>query len=99
MAGPARPSDTVGVNGDPIDAYLSDLKAGRRLAANTLSSYARDLVLLGDFAEARDLRVSRLDRRDLEAFVRDLMGSGLAPRSVARVVACVRGFYRFLLAD
>ena len=94
-----RPSDRVGVSGNPVDAYLSDLKAGRRLAANTLSSYARDLVLLGDFAEARDVRVDRLDRRDLEAFVRELMGSGLAPRSVARIVACVRGFYRFLLAD
>ena len=27
------------------------------------------------------------------------MASGLAPRSVARTVACVRGFYRFLLID
>ena len=99
VAVPAGPSDRSGVRGDPIDAYLSDLKAGRRLAANTLTSYARDLVLLGDFAEARDVGVDRLDRGDLEAFVRDLMGSGLAPRSVARVVACVRGFYRFLLAD
>ena len=36
-----------------------------------------------------------LQRQDLEAFVRQLMSSGLAPRSVARAVACVRGFYRF----
>ena len=27
------------------------------------------------------------------------MASGLAPRSVARIVACVRGFYRFLQID
>ena len=82
-----------------VDAYLSDLKAGRRLAANTVSSYSRDLVLLGDFADAREISVAGLDRRDLEAFVRELMASGLAPRSVARIVACVRGFYRFLLID
>ncbi len=81
------------------DAYLNDLKAGRRLAANTVGSYARDLVLLARFAEARGTAVARLDRRDLEAFVRELMASGLAPRSVARIVACVRGFYRFLLID
>ena len=81
------------------DAYLSDLKAGRRLAANTVGSYARDLVLLARFAEARGTAVARLDRVDLEAFVRELMASGLAPRSVARIVACVRGFYRFLLID
>ena len=99
MAVATRPTDTGEVSADLVDAYLSDLKAGRRLAANTLSSYARDLVLLEGFAEAREARVERLDRRDLEAFVRDMMGSGLAPRSVARVVACTRGFYRFLLAD
>ena len=87
------------MNAELADAYLNDLKAGRRLAANTVSSYARDLLLLGRFADARAARVDRLDRRDLEAFVRDLMASGLAPRSVARIVACVRGFYRFLLID
>lgn len=81
------------------NAYLNDLKAGRRLAANTVGSYARDLVLLARFAEARGTAVARLDRVDLEAFVRELMASGLAPRSVARIVACVRGFYRFLLID
>ena len=40
-----------------------------------------------------------LGRKDLEAFVRDLMVSGLAPRSVARSVACIRGFYRFVAVE
>ena len=87
------------MNAELVDAYLDDLKAARRLAVNTVSGYARDLVLLLRFAEARRARVDRLGRRDLEAFVRELMGSGLAPRSVARTVACVRGFYRFLQVD
>jgi integrase/recombinase XerD len=39
--------------------------------------------------------VQRLDRHDLERFVDHLMGEGLSPRSVARTVAAVRGFYRF----
>ena len=95
-----RPSaDTANVSDELVDAYLNDLKAGRRLAANTVSSYARDLVLLARFAEARETSFDGLDRRDLEAFVRELMASGLAPRSVARIVACVRGFYRFLQID
>ena len=50
-------------------------------------------------AEARKRGVETLDRRDLEAFVRSLMASGLSPRSVARSVACVRGFYRFITAE
>ncbi len=94
-----RPADTTGVSEQLADAYLHDLKAGRRLAVNTVTSYARDLVLLAGFAESRGTDLDRLDRRDLETFVRDLMASGLAPRSVARTVACVRGFYRFLQLD
>ena len=99
VSGTRRKADTANVSDLLADAYLNDLKAGRRLAPNTVHSYARDLVLLARFAEARRTRVDRLDRRDLEAFVRELMAAGLAPRSVARTVACVRGFYRFLLVD
>jgi integrase/recombinase XerD len=40
-----------------------------------------------------------MDVHALEAFVRQLMAEGYAPRSVARVVAGVRGFYKFLLVD
>ena len=99
MADPSPKADTSGVNDELIDAYLNDLKAGRRLAANTVTSYSRDLVLLARFAEDRDTCFDKLDRSDLEAFVRESMASGLAPRSVARIVASVRGFYRFLQVD
>jgi integrase/recombinase XerD len=40
-----------------------------------------------------------LTRQDLEAVVRDLMSEGRSPRSVARAIACYRGFYRFLVID
>src|SRR6185503_13093728 len=60
---------------------------------------ARDLGLLGAFADKRGVQVEALERRDLEAFVRQMMSSGLAPRSVARAVASVRGFYRFLALE
>lgn len=78
-----------------IDAYLSYLQSVRRVSPNTIESYARDLAVLAEFAGKRDRTVDQLERQDLEAFVRHLMSSGLAPRSVARSVACVRGFYRF----
>ncbi len=79
-----------------VDAYLAHLHVERRLSAHTVQSYARDLVLLQEFAAGAKTSLEQLTRRDLEAFVRQLMAEGRAPRSVARVVACVRGFYRFL---
>ena len=80
-----------------VDAYLSHLAVDRRLSPNTVESYARDLNLLGRFAAGQDAAIETLDRRSLEAAVRQLMGEGRSPKSVARAVACFRGFYRFLV--
>ena len=82
-----------------IDAYLTHLTVERRLAANSLESYARDLNQLARFASGQSRAVEALELADLERFVRELMASGRSPRSVAREVACVRGFYRFLVVD
>ncbi|HMG19532.1 MAG TPA: site-specific integrase, partial [Gemmatimonadales bacterium] len=82
-----------------IDQYLTYLRDVRRMSANTVESYARDLGTLAAFAETRHTLIERLERNELEAFVRHLMTTGLAPRSVARAVACVRGFYRFVAVE
>ena len=79
--------------------YLDELRVSRRLSANTILAYRRDLDHLLAFAADEERAVETFDRHDLEAFVRRLMSSGLSPRSVARIVACVRGFYRFLVLD
>jgi integrase/recombinase XerD len=83
----------------PVDAYLDHLRVERRLAAHTLESYARDLVALGQYAAGAGRAIDSLDRQSLEAFVREQMTRGLSPRSVARSVAAVRGFYRFLVVE
>lgn len=82
-----------------IDAYLDHLKVERRLAEHTLESYARDLRSLAEYAAEDGRSVASLDRHALEGFVRVRMAAGLSPRSVARAVAAVRGFYRFLVLD
>jgi integrase/recombinase XerD len=82
-----------------VDAYLTHLTVERRLAANSVESYARDLGLLAEFAAGRSRPIAALTRTDLEGFVRDLMSEGRSPRSVARAIACYRGFYRFLVVD
>ena len=80
-----------------VDAYLSHLAVERRLSPNTVESYGRDLSQLSAAAAALGRAVEALDRRALEEVVRQLMGEGRSPRSVARAVACFRGFYRFLV--
>lgn len=82
---------------DLIEAYLTHLRVERRLADHTLDSYARDLQRLARFAAGRNTSIERLDRQALEALVREMLNEGLSPRSVARAVAAVRGFYRFIV--
>jgi integrase/recombinase XerD len=84
---------------DAIDTYIGYLRDVRRMSGNTISSYARDLNMLAAFAERKGRSIESLERRDLEALTRELMTGGLAPRSVARAIACVRGFYKFMLVE
>ena len=81
-----------------LHRYLDSLLA-RRLSPNTISNYKRDLEKLLVFARGLGVGVERLEFDHLEQFVRKLMTSGLSPRTVARTVASVRGFYKYLVMD
>ena len=83
----------------PVDAYLTHLTVERRLAVNSVESYARDLTLLGEFAASLGASPEALGRLELQGMVRGLMSAGRSPRSVARAIACYRGFYRFMVVD
>ena len=76
-----------------LDAYLTHLTVERRLAANSIESYARDLNGLAAFAAGRGQSPEQLSRQDLEALVRDSMSQGRSPRSVRcfALAASVRG--------
>ncbi len=84
------------MNDDPVTSYLRHLEVERRLSPHTLSAYGRDLGRLRAFATAHGKEVTGMDRRGLEALVRDAMAGGLSPTSSARLVASVRGLYRHL---
>lgn len=81
---------------DPIAAYLRHLDVERRVAANTLAAYRRDLARLQAFAARQSRAVTVLDRAALEACVREAMTDGLSPTSAARLVAAIRGLFRYL---
>ena len=82
-----------------LDLYFDHLRVERRLAANSVDSYTRDLGRLAAFASQEGCAIGRLSRQQLEAFVRRLLSEGLAPRSAARAVASTRGLYRFLVRE
>ena len=81
------------------ERFLSYLRVERGLATNTLIAYRRDLGKLSQFARTCDKDILSLNPGELAAFVRKLHGGGLSPKSVARTLVAVRGFYKFLIQD
>jgi integrase/recombinase XerD len=79
--------------------YLDHLHAERGLSLNTIAAYQRDLARLAAHAERRGRTSPALDAADLAEFIVTLGETGLGPRSAARVVHAVRGFYRFLVRE
>ena len=93
MGDDTRPGATPGL----VDAYLRHLEVVRRAAPNTLEAYARDLGRLAAHADRRGLDFRAFTREDIERVVRESMAAGLSPASAARLVASIRGFFKFLL--
>lgn len=78
---------------------MNYLRVERGLAKNSLESYQRDLANLREWAEENNLELISLARSDLRKWMAHLSQKGLSPTSVGRMVAAVRGFYKFLLLD
>lgn len=79
--------------------YVQYLRLERAFSDNTLDAYLKDLDKLLDFFhdEGIDFRTVTLDQ--LQTFVATLMDVGITPRSIARILAGVRAFYKFLMLE
>jgi len=91
LASPPPPQDAT------LDAWLDHLAAERGLARNSVAAYRRDLEALGRQIEGRAL-VSA-GQNDLLLALRRMRTGGRSPRSVARWLVAVRGFFGWLAQD
>ncbi|WP_445386694.1 site-specific tyrosine recombinase XerD [Robiginitalea sp. IMCC44478] len=85
---------------DALSDYLHYLRLERGLSANSIDNYQRDIKKLIAFAgtESRQLHPLEVSRGDLEDFVHEL-GSLLHPRSQARILSALRGFFGYLVFE
>ncbi|HET7290895.1 MAG TPA: site-specific tyrosine recombinase XerD [Vicinamibacteria bacterium] len=82
-----------------VSEYLDHLRVERGLADNSLLAYGRDLSLLREHARERRRPVLALKQAELTDFIGWLRSRGLSPRSVARAVHALRGFYRYAVRE
>jgi tyrosine recombinase XerC len=91
--------DGAAESGDVGD-FLTHLEKERNVSPNTLKAYARDC---GEFVEfltqyygGGAWNWQGVDRLAMRGFMARLTKRGLSKRSIARALAAVRGFYRYL---
>ncbi len=77
--------------------YLDYLTVEKGLAPNTIEAYRADLARLGQALGRR--RVEQARREDLLRLMRQMRLDGRSPRSVARWVVAVRGFFTYMVAQ
>ncbi len=79
-----------------VEEFLTHLAIEKGRSANTLAAYRRDLAT---WSEHTSTPIGQRSADDVLAFYRALQARGLAPASVNRAMAAVRGLHRFLLAE
>lgn len=74
-----------------IAQYLEYLELEKGLSQNTIDAYRRDL---SEFSQGID-EISNIDRMIINMFVRKLREKKLAPTSIIRKLASIRGFFKW----
>ena len=85
---------------DPVlRRYYQYLRLERNFSENTLDAYTKDLDKLLKFLDDEGVGYREAKLEHLQTFSATLMDVGIANRSIARILAGVRSFYHFLIAE
>jgi integrase/recombinase XerC len=85
-----------------VDRFLGYLESERGSSRETLRAYASDLVRFANFASAHpssEFDPASISTVQLRHYVAQLRESGAARTTIARKVASLRSFYRFLVRE
>lgn len=83
-----------------LERYIDALWMEKGLSDNTLSSYRRDLTQFNDWLQRTEgSSIVEANRSSLQRYLGARLGQGMSPRSTARFLSCVRGFFHYLLRE
>ena len=79
--------------------YLQYLRVEKGLRPLSCEAYARDLEMFAEFLEGTYGLLETAQGQDVAGFLEHLHRHQIEPRSIARKLSCLRGFYKWLLLD
>lgn len=83
-----------------IEAFLNYLSVERGLAKNTIVSYREDLTIYAKYInEKAKKEIIKASRHEITNFMLSQKDSGLSSTTIARRLAAIKMFYRFLVRE
>ncbi len=87
----------------PVDDFLGRLRSRKNLSPNTVTAYRNDLEQYFSFllphlglSDLDEFNPEQVTAVDVRLFMGTLIKRGLQPKSIARKLASIKSFYRFL---
>jgi len=81
-----------------LSNYIDYLVLERGLSDNTEAAYRRDLMEFLDYLDVNNIsRFDDIQRSHINVYIRDLRRKELAPTSVTRKIASLRGWFKWML--
>lgn len=83
-----------------IDTFLDYLSVERGLSSNTILAYREDLNFYLDFIASKEIdALSKIDKSHITNFMLNQKDKGISANSIARRIAAIRMFHRFLTRE
>jgi len=80
-----------------IKLFLEFLENDKKLSANTLQSYQRDILQYQDYINKNGLSFLKIDSDDLATYFSHLKGLNKKTSTISRNLATIRSFYQYLI--
>ena len=84
---------------DHIDNFIYFLEVERGVSRNTIQSYTRDLGKFSEYTKKIRKDIPRITREDITSFLMYLKDLELSPSSIARNLAALKTFWKFLVSE
>lgn len=81
-----------------LDAFIDHLWLEDGLSRNTLDSYRRDLQLFADWLQKKGLGLAQAQQLEIQQYLAARFPKS-KPRSISRLIASLRRFYRYALRE
>lgn len=83
-----------------IDEFINYLSVEKGLAKNTLYAYREDLEKYMNYLKSKHITsIEQTTKEDIGSLIMKLKDKGLSVNTISRLLAAIKGFYRFLVLE